>query len=187
MTTRDRAEAKTVGSNVDDDGADRDQWVTPLKLARAVGHWDLDPCSNEFSHIEAETVFRLDRGQNGLLLARYVQKRKRVWINPPYSHGSVIQWVRAYRHTNFCFLVRFDVSTEWWAELWPHVAILATPMERVEFEPPPGVEDNPGSPFPHALLYRREADVSEEIRRKCYVLAKSEVDKVVDVRKGPRR
>ncbi len=161
----------TVGANVDDDGVDRDQWVTPRKIARDVGPWDLDPCSNEFSHIQAKRTFRLDRGQNGLFLARYVTRGTRTWINPPYSHGSVIQWVRAYRHTFFCFLVRCDVSTEWWETLWPFVEVLALPKERVAFEPPPGAPSAPGSPFPHALLYRRAIDVTEAVSRSCYVLA----------------
>lgn len=103
-------------------------------------------------------------------MAKYVSRSTRVWINPPYSHGSVIRWVRAYRRVRFCFLVRFDVSTEWWSELWDAAAVIATPWTRVAFEPPPGVEESPGSPFPHALLYANEDDVTPEVRRRCYLM-----------------
>lgn len=153
-----------------EDDVDRDTWCTPEWLARAVGRWDLDPCSNERSHIDAARTFRLDQGRDGLTMAKYVPRSARVWINPPYSHGSVIKWVRAYRRTRFCFLVRFDVSTEWWSELWGSASVLATPWTRVAFEPPPGVEEVPGSPFPHALVYAHEDDVSDEVRRLCYLM-----------------
>lgn len=148
---------------------DRDTWCTPLKLARALGWWDLDPCSNPRSHILARKTFSLEAKQNGLALAKFISQLTRVFCNPPYSHGNVIKWVRAYRHTRFCFLVRHDPSTDWWGELWPYVGAMATPIERVAFEPPPGAEEGAGgSPFPHVLLYANAEDITEEIRRACY-------------------
>jgi hypothetical protein len=147
---------------------DRDTWCTPRGLALMVGPWDLDPCSNPRSHIVSRSAFSLETGRNGLALARYVSRSTRVWCNPPYSHGNVIKWVLAYRHTRFCFLVRHDPSTEWWAALWPYVGVMATPIERVAFEPPPGVEEAPGSPFPHVLLYASPDDVTEAVSRACY-------------------
>jgi hypothetical protein len=148
---------------------DRDEWVTPRKLAHMIGSWDLDPCSNPWSHILATRRFSLRHGQCGIALSRFVPVSWRVFVNPPFSHGQVIRFVRAYRHTRFCFLVRHDPSTDWWAELWPHVGMMATPMERVAFEPPPGVEEAPGgSPFPHVLLYARAEDATEAVRRSCY-------------------
>jgi hypothetical protein len=157
----------------DPDDIDRDTWCTPRAIALAVGPVDLDPCTNERSHIIAARTFRLDRGQDGLKLARYVSKNTRTWINPPYSHGNVIRWVKAYRHTRFTFLVRFDVSTVWWSELWGFASYLCTPKDRVMFEPPPGVEEPPGSPFPHALLYARGEDITPAIRASCYVMRRS--------------
>lgn len=158
-----------------DDEPDRDTWVTPRKLARDVGPWDLDPCSNSRSHILAKRQFDLERrGEDGLVLARYVSARTRVWCNPPYSHGNVIRWVRAYRHTRFCFLLRLDPSTMWFAELWPYAhAMCFLRLERVAFEPPPGLKvvgDNHNNPFPHALIYAHADDITPAVRRACYVL-----------------
>lgn len=58
--------------------------------------------------------------------------------------------MRHYRHTNFTFLLRWDPSTRWFEELWPHCWGAWFPDERLEFEPPPGVTFS-SNPFPHAL------------------------------------
>jgi len=147
---------------------DRDAWVTPLWIADAVGPWDLDPATNERSYIKAAKTFMLDRGQDGIALARYVGKNTRCWINPPFSRGQVIKFVRAYRHTNFCFLLRLDYSTEWFAELEPHVGRILVPKnQRVAFDAPPGAVAS-STPFPHGLLYKRAEDVTPAIRALCY-------------------
>lgn len=165
--------AELAGPDVDADAdADRDCWTTQRPLANAIGPVDLDPCSNEYSVIQARQTFDLARGQDGLVLARFVPKSTRSFVNPPYSREQVMRWVLAYRHTRFTFLVRCDVSTKWWAELWPYVEALCLTRERIEFDPPPGVARVPGSPFPHALLYARAADITPEIRAACYVLTK---------------
>lgn len=145
---------------------DRDQWCTPLWIARAVGAWDLDPCSNDRSHITARRAFRLDRGQDGLSLARYVKRSSRVWVNPPYS--DVTPWVLGYGHTRFCFLVKFDPSTRWCRELIARTTLILFPRRRrVAFEPPPGVTGM-SNQFPHGLFFARPEDAAPEIRSFCY-------------------
>lgn len=147
---------------------DRDAWVTPKWIADAVGEWDLDPATNERSHIRSKTTFMLDRGQDGIALARRVGRNTRVWCNPPFSRGQVIRFVRAYRHTNFCFLLRLDYSTEWFSELEPHVELILVPRnQRVAFDAPPGAKES-STPFPHGLMYRRGIDATPEIRALCY-------------------
>ncbi len=147
---------------------DRDAWVTPKWIADAVGEFDLDPATNERSHIRAAKTFMLDRGQDGLALSRYVGRETRAWINPPFSRGQVIKFVRAYRHTNFCFLLRLDYSTEWFAELEPSVGLILVPKnQRVAFDAPPGAVAS-STPFPHGLLYKRPCDATAEIRALCY-------------------
>lgn len=147
---------------------DRDAWVTPKWIADAVGDWDLDPATNERSHIRAKRTFMLDRGQDGLALSRLVGKTVRVYCNPPFSRGQVIRFVRAYRHTNFCFLLRLDYSTEWFAELEPHVGLILVPRnQRVAFDAPPGAKAS-STPFPHGLLYKRREDATPAIRELCY-------------------
>lgn len=148
---------------------DRDTWCTPKDIARAIGRWDLDPCSNERSHIDAVRMFRLDLGEDGLKLASAISKTARVFINPPYS--DVRPWIDAYHHARFCFLLKFDPSTKWFAELMRHSRFVLFPRgTRVEFEPPPGVppDKSHANPFPHALFYAREADATDAIRALCF-------------------
>lgn len=146
--------------------ADRDSWCTPFAIAQDIGTWDLDPCSNARSHIQATRTYDLARDEDGIKLARFVKDTDRVFINPPYScaAGGVLEWVRAYAHTRFCFLVRLDFSTQWFDELYKLAMGIYVPRrERVQFEPPPGVEAS-SNPFPHGLVYARFADVSTPVR-----------------------
>lgn len=154
----------------DIDSPDRDTWVTSKWIADAVGEFDLDPCTNPRSHIRSKRRFVLEEGRDGLKLARYVGRSSRTWINPPYSRGQVIQWVRAYKHTRFCFLVRLDMSTDWFDELVASTELILVPRgRRIDFEPPPGVKSS-SNPYPHGFLYRHFEDASPEIRALCYAL-----------------
>ncbi len=156
-----------------DDDADRDAYTTPRWLTKAIGPVWLDPCSNQYSTVEAERTFRLDRGQCGIALARYVPRNPPgiVFLNTPYSRGLVIKFVRAYRHTRFAFLLRHDVSTAWFRELYGASSLICQPWRRVNFEPPPGVGGiSHNNPFPHSIFYRDAADATPEIRRLCAVL-----------------
>jgi hypothetical protein len=146
--------------------------VHPEGVGERLGPWDLDPCSNERSHIQAARDLRLDeRNEDGLFFASQFGPETRAFINPPYARGQVIQWVAAYAHVRFCFLLKFDPSTEWFGELIRHTGVVMIPRgERVEFEPPPGVppEKAIGVQFPHAFFYAREEDVSDEMRSACF-------------------
>lgn len=156
------------GFDETDGDPDRNTWCTPRWLADAIGEWDLDPATNERSHIRAKRTFMLERKQDGIALAKHVGRSVRCFINPPYGNGLVIQFVRAYRHCNFLFLVRLDYSTKWFAELEPHVGLILVPHnQRIGFEPPPGAKASSPT-FPHGLLYRRPEDATPEIRALCY-------------------
>lgn len=148
---------------------DRNSWCTPKWIADAIGYFDLDPCSNARSHIRSIERFLLENGQDGLALAGTVKASARVFLNTPYEGGQVIRWVRGYKHTRFCFLVRLDTSTEWFEELYAAAALICVPKrERIEFDPPPGVEAS-SNPFPHGLVYARAGDATPEIRERCYL------------------
>lgn len=158
----------------DDDAPDRDTWCTPKWLARAVGEWDVDACTNDRSHIVARILCDLhgNPARDGLKFSRFVGRDARVWCNPPYSRGQVIKFVNAYRHTRFCFLVRFDPSTTWFEYLWRSSALVCIPHERINFEAPPGVElqHETSNPFPHGLFYANADDVTDAVRKLCYVM-----------------
>jgi hypothetical protein len=151
---------------------DRNTWCTPKPLAEKLGKFDLDPCSNDRSHIKSKFSYRLERGEDGLVLAREVPKNYRVFINPPYARGLVLKWILAYAHTRFCFLVKFDPSTDWFAELAKRTKIVCFPKgDRVEFEAPPGVPPDMqnANPFPHGLFYANPDDVTSAIKRSCFM------------------
>lgn len=153
----------------EDDGIDRDTWCTPKWITAAIGDFDLDPCANDRSHVSARTCFRLERGEDGLARAAGIGRDWRVFINPPYS--DVMPWVKAYQHTRFAFLLKFDPSTRWFAELVQHTGLILAPRgTRIQFEPPPGVPPKKAkaNQFPHALFYRRADDASAAIRERCY-------------------
>jgi hypothetical protein len=158
------------GPETDDEiEIDRDTWCTPKWLTDAIGEFDLDPCSNERSSVRSTTKFALDLGVDGLAHAEDVQAGWRVFVNPPYS--DVGPWITAYGHTRFCFLLKLDTSTRWFADLIERTQLILIPrLKRIGFVPPPGVppEKAAAQQFPHALFYARIDDATPEIRALCY-------------------
>lgn len=168
-------------NNEHDDDAEaelRDSFTTPLPLAHDVGEFDYDVASNSRSLIRARKHFMLERGQDGLKLAKYVPRSARVWCNPPYSRGLVMQFLLAYQHTRFVFLLRDDSSTLWWKHLLTLVEVIARPVKcerlptgRINFDPPPElplIAHN--NPYPHTLFYRDASMVTPAIRETCVLL-----------------
>lgn len=151
---------------------DRDTWCTPRWIADAIGEFDLDPCSNDRSAIHAIYTYRLDRGEDGLklLTSKWIDPTSpKVFVNPPYS--DVRPWIAAYKHTRFCFLLKLDPSTRWFAELYAATELILIPRgTRIQFEPPPGVPADKAiaNQFPHALFYARAEDATSEIRTLCF-------------------
>lgn len=157
---------------------DRGAWCTPAPIAKAVGPWDLDPFSNPRSHIIASVTCELERNDNGLVpsapgmyyrhghgTAR-ADENTRTWLQPDY--GYVLAAIEHYKHTQFCALLRLDPSTGWFEVLHGCSELILIPKgDRIQFEPPPGVEAS-SNPYPHGLFYRRASDATEEIRALCY-------------------
>lgn len=152
---------------------DRDRYTTPKWLTDAIGPIWLDPCWNENACTKPAISFCLDRGEDGLALAKLVPRDPPgiVYINPPYSRGQVLQWVLAYRHTRFMFLLRHDVSTEWFRELYAVSNALAQPWRRVNFDAPAAIDTADANPYPHSLFIASpERDISPALRELCAVL-----------------
>lgn len=183
----------------------RGAWITAKKWADAVGPWDLDPFSNPRSHIVSTDRCMLEDGGDGLYVPATVDgldhdivgywrsgsttvgrafEGARVWGQPPYD--IVERAVAHYRHTRFCFLLRFDPSTGWFRSLWERTAVIAIPLgDREMFEPPPelaGAKDN--NPHAHAFYYSDVRDVTNEIRRACIVLRRDEAAPQLHIVKG---
>lgn len=125
--------------------ANRDAWCTPDLLAAALPHVDVDPCSNPYSSIRADTTYMLENGQDGLLLPWFGL----LYVNGPFSKllpwaerlASELHEKRSKRTVKGAgFLVNADSSTAWWKVLTRHLPIRLDFDDRIEFKPPPGVE-----------------------------------------------
>lgn len=147
---------------------DRDTWCTPPWLTEPLGRFDLDPCSNARSQVQSTSQFVLDLGIDGLCRGEDVEPSWRVFVNPPYS--DVGPWIAAYKHTRFCFLLKLDTSTKWFAELHAATELILIPRRRVNFIPPPGVPPDKAvaQQFPHALFYAHADDATDAIRALCW-------------------
>lgn len=182
-------EGGKVGVQGGSGAKERGTWCTSDRWARAVGPWDLDPFSNPRSLIASAVRCMLEDGGDafgggppggerpGLYLtgnahgmqpgSGIADASTRVWIQPPYT--LVEEAIAHYGHTRFCALLRWSPDVAWFRALWPLVAVVAHPLERVEFRPPPGVEVSEDAPmsFPHALYYRNARDITPEVRALC--------------------
>lgn len=162
-----------AGFDAIDVDPDRNTWTTPKEWTDAIGPVDLDPCSNPRATVQAKKTFSLENNQDGLAMARYVGRNTLTFINPPYGPGLVMQWVMAYRHTRFIYLVRNDTSTEWFSELEPYIGMICAPRKfpdkpgRIQFVPPPGAKKS-SADSNHYLYYANADDVTPEVRRLCY-------------------
>lgn len=124
-----------------------DSWCTPKWLADALGPFDLDPCSNERSHIHATR--RIQLPEDGLA----TPWDGSVFCNPPYS--APLPWCErlAGYDLPWVALVKLDTSTAWWRVLMASGAQWAPFRERLRFEPPAGVAASSNN-FCSALVWR---------------------------------
>lgn len=149
----------------------RQSWTSPQWIADLVGRRDLDPCSNPRSVIDAQVKLMLEHGDDGLredlgvgafsepnnlggVMTSWAKEDWETFINPPHGPGQVIRWVRHYRHTMFIYLLRWDPSTDWFAELYPHCTHVWHPDRRVNYDPPPRIKPSSNA-YPHALYLRK--------------------------------
>jgi len=121
-----------------------DSWCTPKWLADLLGRFDLDPCANEQSHIDAEHKWHADIDGH----ARN-WRRDSVFCNPPYS--NVLPWaVKLAAHDGpWCALLKLDPTTRWWATLMTATPTVAPFRKRIKFEGDRAMTAN----FPSVLVY----------------------------------
>ncbi len=158
----------------------RGAWCTPKDWAGYVGKWDGDPFSNPRSHIATDWRCMLEDGGDGFGdrskpgayrvgadgRIQFATKSSRIWLQPDYA--VVLECIEHWGHTRFGALLRLDTSTEWFEQLWSLSEVIMIPRgTRLEFEPPPGVEAS-SNPYPHGFYYKRRADVTKEIRARCF-------------------
>jgi hypothetical protein len=176
-TPRDRHRKTKLNVRGKSGDPNRGCWCTACELAKALGRFDIDPFSNPRSHIESDVTCMLENGGNGLLnpkapgtwrsgssrVVGCADENTRVFLQPPYS--IVPRAIAHYGHTRFTALLRFDPRPEWFKRLY-RLSELVCVLWHCEFEPPPGVDKGGGNSFPHALFYRRAADVTDAVLRR---------------------
>lgn len=162
-------------------GRNRDSWCTQQWLTDALGRFNVDPCSNGRSTVNADLSLCLDAGHDGLagLPGQYLyddtlfqaSQFTRTFINPPYSRGQVIRWIRHWANTDFTFLLRWDPSTAWWRELMSKSRWVWFADQRIQFDPPPGVSGS-NNPFPHALYFAHPHGPPHDVRKRLNQLGR---------------
>ncbi len=105
-------EVKPAGFGVyesDKDG--KDEWLTPPEIVRALGEFDLDPCSPIKRPWEtAKNHFTIR--DNGLIK----QWNGRVWMNPPYGNQCIRFMRRLADHGNGIALICARTETQMFFE-----------------------------------------------------------------------
>ena len=127
-----------------------DDWATPDWLAELLGHFDLDPCSNASSHIDAWETCSLDHHEkhrrDGLT---FDWERLSVYVNPPYSDVGPWATKLAAHDGPWVALVKLDPTTAWWATLMSAHPTVAPFRKRIKFEGPQAMTAN----FPSVLVF----------------------------------
>lgn len=115
---------------------DRNVWLTPPHIVKALGPFDLDPCylpKEERPWDTAKNHF--SEKENGLIQPW----EGRVWLNPPYGRETP-KWVkRMSEHSNGIVLVFARVETKWFHDyIWKHASAIFFPQGRIGFCFPSG-------------------------------------------------
>lgn len=145
-------------------GNSRD-WCTPVKYVESVrkvlGEISLDPCSNDWSIVNAKTEWRLPE-QDGL---RQSWDFPTIYVNPPYGSDmargtKIIDWLQrcsdAHEHygSEVIALVPIAANTKHWKlYVWPTAASVSFLYDtRLRFLVE-GRDDGKGAPMACAAIY----------------------------------
>jgi len=130
------------------------EWIW-RRIVEHLGPIELDPCSNEWSSVPANTRFSGPaHGCVDGLTVSWIACGGLVYVNPPYGRGHLRQWAQkcvaeAVGGVEIVALVPCSPDTAWWQSCLPTVRAIAYLRSRVSFE---GGEHGSGS-FASALLY----------------------------------
>lgn len=110
-----------------------DEWYTPDYIIKAVracmGGIDLDPASTEDANkiVGAKKIFTKE--DDGLIQYWDPKIYKRVWVNPPYSRGNLINFTDRFiddlGNSKGIFLARYDSTTAWFQRMMESFVIKA--------------------------------------------------------------
>lgn len=153
----------TAGRNVHSQSTD---WCTPLRYIKAVkqlfgGKIELDPCSNQWSIVNAKTEFSLPENDGLHKNWNY----KTIYVNPPYGadrqrRTTIKHWLYKCANANHCFqsevlaLIPVATNTSHWKEyIWGKaVGVCFLYETRLKFLEN-GDEEGKGAPMSCAMIY----------------------------------
>lgn len=134
---------------------ERDEWLTPPEIIKALGKFDLDPSAPRVRPWPmAREHYTVE--DSGLLKPW----RGRVWLNPPY--GLVIgKWMaRMAEHKNGVALIFARTESEYWHEhVWPNADALLFLRGRLKFYNVNGTQPENTGPAPSVLVAYGRANV----------------------------
>ena len=132
-----------------------DEWLTPPELVRALGAFDLDPCSPRVRPWDtAANHYSIE--DDGLRQ----DWQGRVWLNPPYS--DMRRWLgRLADHGEGTALIFARTETALWFDLvWDRAAAVLFLRGRLSFYYPNGKRAKANSGAPSALIAYGERDAA---------------------------
>jgi hypothetical protein len=110
-------------------------WITPPKIVRALGRFDMDPCAHPQQFYQTARIM-ISPPCDGLLH----KWRGRIWLNPPYG-GKLFAWLyRLAEHGNGIALVpaRTEVESWFWPFVWEAADAILFLRGRLYFHRPDG-------------------------------------------------
>lgn len=132
----------------------KDEWLTPPEILRALGPFDLDPCSpiNRPWNTATNHYTIKDDGLS-------CEWRGRVWLNPPYGPHTGTWLERLSVHGRGTALIFARTETEAWHQwVWPLASSVLFLAGRIYFYHVSGVRAQKNAGAPSALISYGEID-----------------------------
>ena len=125
-----------------------DVWLTPPEIVKALGPFDLDPCSPlDRPWDTAKKHYTIE--DDGLAQ----QWAGRVWMNPPYGAQAATWLERLAVHGDGIALVFARTETKmFFNHVWPHATALLFIEGRLHFHRPDGTRAKANSGAPSVLI-----------------------------------
>lgn len=126
----------------------KDEWLTPPEILRALGPFDLDPCSP--IRRPWDTAAKHYTAQDNGLAQPW---SGRVWCNPPYGAEAGRWMARLAEHGNGIALIFARTETAVWCEhVWPKATAILFIAGRLHFHHVDGRRAAANSGGPSALV-----------------------------------
>ena len=139
--------------------AGKDEWLTPPEIIKALGDFDLDPCSPINRPWPTAKVHYTEL-DNGLLLPW----NGRVWCNPPYGDQAAYWLEKCAIHNNAIALTFARTETKMFFNyVWDKADALLFIKGRLQFYHVTGIKgDSAGAPSVLIAYGQKNADILQQ-------------------------